>query len=96
MSQQELAAKAGLRREKLNRIESRNQNIGFDELCRLLDAVGLELSVRERGAAGSLEGGKYHPQSAPPVRQRVPQKFHNASFIDGSKAKILNWGKVPR
>ena len=96
MSQQELAARAGLRREKLNRIESRNQNIGFDELCRLLDAVGLELVVRERGAAGSLEGGEYHPQSAPSVRQLVPQEFHNASFIDGSKAKILNWGKVPR
>lgn len=97
MSQRELAARAGLRREKLNRIESRDQNIGFDELCRLLDALGLELTVCEKGRAGSpLEQGGYPSQSARLVRQLVPQEFHKASFIDGSKAKILSWGKVPR
>lgn len=92
MSQQELAARAGLRREKLNRIESREQNIGLDELCRLLDVLGLELVVREKGQAS--EQGEY--QSAHPVHQPAPQEFHKASFIDGSKAKILSWGKVPR
>ena len=97
MSQQELAARAGLRREKVNRIESRDQNIGFDELCRLLDALGLELFVREKGRAGSsLEQGSYPSQSAHSARQLEPQEFHKASFIDGSKAKILSWGKVPR
>lgn len=92
MSQQELAAKAGLRREKLNRIESREQNIGFDELCRLFDVLGLELYVREKGQAS--EQSEY--QSAHSVHQLAPQEFHKASFIDGSKAKILSWGKVPR
>lgn len=90
MSQQELAAKAGLRREKLNRIESREQNIGIDELCRLLDVVGLELYVREKGQA--CQQGP----SALSVRPLAPQEFHKASFIDGSKAKILSWGKIPR
>ena len=100
MSQQELAARAGLRREKVNRIESSGQNIGFNELCRLVDALGLELYVREKGPAGSsLEQDGYHSQSAHSAhsaRQLEPQEFHKASFIDGSKAKILSWGKVPR
>lgn len=94
MSQRELAARAGLRREKLNRIESREQNIGIDELCRLLDVVGLELYVREKGRAG--EQGEHQFPSARSVHQRAPQAFHKASFIDGSKAKIVSWGKIPR
>ena len=91
MSQLELAARAGLRREKLNRIESRGQNIGIDELCRLLDVVGLELHIREKGQADEEEA-----LSVRPVRRLVPQELHKASFIDGSKAKILSWGKMPR
>jgi len=97
MSQQELAARAGLRREKVNRIESSGQNVGFNELCRLIDALGLEIFVYEKGRAGSsLEQDGYHSQSAHSARQLEPQEFHKASFIDGSKAKILSWGKVPR
>ena len=96
LSQQELAARAGLRREKLNRIESRGQNIGVDELLRLLDAVGLELCVRESGGAGSFEQGESQPRAAPPVRRLKPQEFHEASLIDASRAKILSWGKVPK
>ena len=94
MSQQELAARAGLRREKLNRIESREQNIGFDELCRLFDVLGLELYVREKGRGS--EQGEYQSPSARSVHQLAPQEFHKASFIDGSKAKIVSWGKIPR
>lgn len=97
MSQQELAARAGLRREKVNRIESSGQNVGFNELCRLIDALGLEIFVCEKGRAGSsLERDGYHSQSAHSARRLEPQEFHKASFIDGSKAKILSWGKVPR
>ena len=92
MSQLELAARAGLRREKLNRIESREQNIGIDELCRLLDVVGLELVVREKGRA--VEQGK--SPSVPSGRRLVPQELHKASFIDGSRARILSWGKIPK
>lgn len=92
MSQQELAARAGLRREKLSRVESREQNIGLDELCRLFDVLGLELVVREKGQAS--EQSRY--PSARPVQQLALQEFHKASFIDGSKAKVLSWGKVPR
>lgn len=94
MSQQELAAKAGMRREKLNRIESREQNIGIDELCRLLDVVGLELYVREIERAG--EQGEFQSPSARSAHRLAPREFQKASFIDGSKAKIVSWGKIPR
>lgn len=87
LSQQALAARAGLRREKLNRIESKGEDIGLDDLCRLLDAAGLELDVREKAKA---------PSSARAARPRAPQDFRKASFIDGSRAKILDWGKLPR
>ena len=94
MSQQELAARAGLRREQLNRIESREQNIGIDELCRLLDIVGLELIVREKEPVA--EQGEYQSMSAFSARHLAPQELHKAAFIDGSKAKVLSWGKIPR
>lgn len=102
LSQQELAARAGLRREKVNRLESKGEDIGLDELCRLLDAVGLELSVSDKGAAKSSARGSVRHRGHSSVRasQRshslVPGDFEKASFIDGAKAKIIDWGKVPR
>ena len=93
LSQQELAARAGLRREKVNRVESKQEDISFAEMSRLLDAVGLVLLVQEKNAAPA-------PPSALPLSHRAralpPRPFEVASFIDGSKAKILNWGKVPK
>ena len=76
-----------MRREKVNRIESKAEDVSLEELSRLLDAVGLELVVREKGEAAAL------PKSA---RHLAPLEFDKAAFIDGSKAKILSWGKVPR
>ena len=102
ISQQELAARAGLRREKINRIESKGEDVGVSELCRLLDAVGLELSVSLKGEAVSsaLPSVAAYPRRDSPsphlAVKQVPREFHKASFIDGSKAKILNWGKVPK
>jgi len=95
LSQQELAARAGLRREKVNRIESKAEDVSLEELCRLLDAVGLELVVREKGEVLSSPASSAAslPQSA---RHLAPREFDKASFIDGAKAKILSWGKVPR
>ena len=104
MSQQDLAALAGLRREKVNRLESKGEDIGVDELSRLLDAVGLELSVSPKVEVNSANPASppvalrvqlNSPSSRSATRQ-VPKEFHKASFIDGSRAKILNWGKVPR
>jgi len=86
LSQQELAARAGLRREKVNRIESKAEDVSLEELSRLLDAVGLVLVVQEKSAAPLSHA----------ARQLAPREFDKASFIDGSKAKILSWGKVPR
>lgn len=93
MSQQELAARAGLRREKVNRLESKGEAIGLDELCRLLDAVGLELSVSDKGTAKPSVRGSVPSQRS---HSLVPGDFEKASFIDGAKAKIIDWGKVPR
>ncbi len=87
LSQQALAARAGLRREKLNRVESKGEDISFEEMSRLLDAVGLVLVVQEKDAAAPVS------QEA---RRLSPRAFDKASFFDGSKARILDWGKVPR
>ena len=102
LSQQELAARAGLRREKVNRIESRGEGVGFDELCRLAEALGLEFYVREKGAprAAGSHASEYSSSGVAPaslVQHRLkPQEFKEAAFVDGSKAKILSWGKVPK
>jgi transcriptional regulator with XRE-family HTH domain len=93
LSQQELAARAGLRREKVNRVESKQEDISLDEISRLLDAVGLVLVVQRKDDAmpPNLPAAPV-PQEA---RRRVPREFDKAAFIDGSKARILSWGKVP-
>ena len=96
LSQQELAARAGLRREKVNRIESKQEDAGIEELSRLLDAVGLELVVREKGEALSSSPASSAASLPQSVRHSAPREFDKASFVDGSKAKILSWGKVPR
>lgn len=88
LSQQELAARAGLRREKLNRVESRHEDISLEEISRLLDAVGLELVVQKKAEAIA--------SAAPPASGLIPRSFDKAAFIDGSRARILHWGKVPR
>lgn len=102
ISQQELAARAGLRREKVNRLESKGEDIGIDVLCRLCDAVGLELHVSIKGAADSpavrpvAASARPDSRSPYPEHDLAPEEFNKAAFIDGAKAKILNWGKVPR
>ena len=82
-----------MRREKVNRIESKGEDASFEEISRLLDAVGLVLLVQEKNAAPA-------PSSAPPLshssRPLAPRPVEEASFIDGSKSKILSWGEVPR
>ena len=85
-----------MRREKVNRIESKGEDVSLEELSRLLDAVGLELVVREKSAAlpsPLASSAAPLPQSA---RHLAPREFDEASFIDGSKVKILSWDKVPR
>lgn len=93
LSQQKLADLAGLRREKVNRIESRGEDIGLDDLCRLLDALGLELSAVPKGRPKAAAG---QPAAAGIAEALPPEDFRKAAFLDGSKARILHWGKVPR
>jgi len=96
LSQKKLASLAGLRREKVNRIESKGENIGVEELSRLLDAVGLELYVSEKGQPSAFQQSVFPSVVKDQSSRSVPQDFRKAAFIDGSKAKILSWGKVPR
>lgn len=100
MSQQELAARAGLRREKVNRIECKYEDMGLEELCRLLDAVGLEISVADKGASSARGSARQRHQSGVPASKKShnlkPGDFEKAAFVDGAKARILDWGKVPR
>lgn len=83
-----------MRREKISRLESKGESIGFDELCRLLDAVGLELAVREKSIEPSSPSSSDSPSRA--VQSLPVREFREASFIDGSKARILSWGKLPK
>jgi transcriptional regulator with XRE-family HTH domain len=93
LSQDELAQRAGLRREKVNRIESRGDKVNLVELERLLDVVGLELSVAPKKAVrrevmpGPQQANE-HGQFARPIKQ--------AAFVDGGSARIVSWGKLPK
>lgn len=93
ISQQELAALAGLRREKVNRIESKGEDVGIDALCRLLDVLGLELSVSPRGQAGS---SSFSAPARPLEHPLEPQEFRKAAVFEGAKAKVLKWGRLSR
>ena len=95
MSQQDLAALAGLRREKINRLESRHENVSLSDLVKILDALDLKLVVAAKGQAGD-EGGAAENAGDWPSGNHVlkPMPMADASFIDGAKAKILNSGLV--
>lgn len=93
MSQQQLAARAGLRREKVNRIESKGEDVGLEELARLLDAVGMELAVRRKGQAPHAAVSRSLSEAE---RYLVPQSFEEAALVDGSKVRILSWGRIPK
>lgn len=92
LSQQQLAARAGLRREKVNRVESKGEDISLAELVRLLDALGLELAVHPK----SQESSSASSDSRGAVRHLEPGSFEKAGFVDGSKIRVLRWGKIPR
>ena len=95
LSQKELAARAGLRREKLNRLESRGDDVSVEEFSRLLDAVGLELAVCEKGKAPLPPFARPDGSDFSSARRLRAARFRKASFLDGSKAKIRSWGKLP-
>ena len=56
LGQEQLAAPLGMSRATISAIESgRCQEIGFTRLAALLNAVGLELTVRPRGARPTID-----------------------------------------
>jgi len=94
VSQQELAALAGLRREKVNRFESGMEDIFLSDLARLLRVLGLELSIAESGPPSSSDEIIVERISGK-QRQLVPARLDEAAILDGSKIKVIDWGRVP-
>lgn len=93
LSQQELGRRAGLRREKISGIECQRVDMSLDELNRLLDALGLRIVVEKHEVIARTDGGE--PKKPNSHGQR-PELFEMASFIDGSRAKVIDWGKTPK
>ena len=97
LSQRELGERAALRREKINRFESQGAGISFEDLCRVLSALGYELIVAPA------------PRKQPAVLQPIwrsssllayrpgsrSQRFSKRGWFDGSKGKIVDWGDIP-
>ena len=94
LSQQELAALAGLRREKVNRFESGMEDIFLSDLARLLRVLGLELRAAEYNPSSSGDDVAVGPMSDR-QRQLVPAQLEEAAVLDGSKIKVIDWGRVP-
>lgn len=94
LSQQELAALAGLRREKVNRFESGMEDIFLSDLARLLRVLGLELRAVEHGQASSGVGMAVE-RISDKQRQLVPAQLEEAAVLDGSKIKVIDWGRIP-
>lgn len=93
LSQQDLAQRAGLRREKVNRIESQRADVGLDELCRLLDVLGLQMSIDKKPADMRMV---QRDVAKPDSHGLMPEDFAKASFVDGSLARVVDWGKAPK
>jgi len=94
LSQQELAALAGLRREKVNRFESGMEDIFLSDLARLLRVLGLELRAAENSPSSSSVAIAVQHISGKP-RRLVPAQIEEGAILDGSKIKVIDWGRVP-
>ena len=101
LSQQALADLAGLRREKVNRVESRREDISLADLGKLLDAVGLTLAVTAKDGSEPLADAVASQRSGKAAalqknHKLKPKPMAEAAFINGARAKIVNRGMVPR
>lgn len=95
LSQEDVAALAGLRREKINRVESRHEDVSLSDLSKILDALDLKLVIAAKGQAGGDSGAAEKAGDWPAGNHLLkPLRMAEASFIDGARAKILKWGKV--
>ena len=95
LSQQDVAALAGLRREKINRVESRHEDLSLSDLVKILDVLDLELVVAAKREENDVPGAATRADDWPSGNHVLkPERMADASFIDGAKAKILKWGKV--
>lgn len=76
LTQQRVAAAAGVSRKTLSDLEAGRERITLGKLNRLLRAVGLELATREVSRRPTLDelADRYHGEEAPRSRQRARRK----------------------
>jgi predicted transcriptional regulator len=93
LSQGELASLAGVSREKVNRVENQREDMSFELLCRLADAVGLRVMVVPKGSEVVVDGKNVSSSPAELKNHALPAlPLEQARIIDGSRAKVLSWG----
>ena len=78
----------------MNRLESGMEDIFLSDLARLLRVLGLELRAAEHGASSSSVDMAVQ-RSSDKQRRLVPAQIEEAAILDGSKIKVIDWGRVP-
>ena len=95
LSQQDVATLAGLRREKINRVESRYEDLSVSDLVKILDVLDLKLVIAAKEAHDEDARAVSKADDWPSGNHVLqPARMPDASFVDGAKAKILKWGNV--
>lgn len=76
LTQEQVAAAAGVSRKTLSDFENGGGRISFGNLNRLLHALGLELATREASGRPTLDelSERYRGEEIPKPRQRVRRK----------------------
>ncbi len=109
LSQAELAQRAGITRESLNRFESKGGDIRFSNLLAILGALGLDLQLQISRLEGnsncevrrirnweSFVRGRQQALDEQMRRTEVsPDRFSPLSLVDGKEVKIVSWGDMP-
>ncbi|MEV6416697.1 helix-turn-helix domain-containing protein [Kribbella sp. NPDC051718] len=74
-SQHELAARAGVSRSWLAKLEAGHRGAEFEQILRLLEALGLSLILRSSAPAGSEANASMAPGSRPALDTQAMQEL---------------------
>ncbi|PLP99726.1 helix-turn-helix transcriptional regulator [Cupriavidus pauculus] len=92
LTQQQLAAMAGLSRQSLNGIERGTVNVTLDSLLRLLDILGLSIAIADP-STDRLAGGK--PERALWMAAHGANVSYSGEFTTELLEQALSTGTVP-
>ncbi|MDT6961298.1 helix-turn-helix transcriptional regulator [Cupriavidus sp. SZY C1] len=92
LTQQQLAAMAGLSRQSLNGIERGTVNVTLDNLCRLLDILGLSISISEPAPVAKSAA---RPDRALWMAARGANVSYAGNFTPAQLDQALATGVVP-